>query len=144
VQALAVPTTLAVPRRVASGLDSARLALLAAVLERHAEVPLGSRDVYVSSVGGLRLAEPAVDLSLALAIASSCRDAPIPRDLVVLGEVGLAGDLRLVTHVDRRLAEAARLGFCRALLPAAYDGPGHGLGLHRAGDLRGALMSALA
>lgn len=143
VQALVAPTALANPRRVASGLDAARLALLVAVLERRARVPLGDRDVYVSSVGGVRLAEPGVDLALCLAIASSRREAPVPRDLVVLGEVGLAGELRLVAQTERRLAEAARLGFGGALVPAAYDGGAHGLELQRARDLSDAVAAGL-
>ncbi len=143
VQALVSATALANPRRVASGLDAQRLAVLVAVLERRAALALGSCDVFASSVGGVRLAEPAVDLALCLAIASSRRDAAVPRTLVVLGEVGLAGELRLVAQTERRLAEAARLGFGGALLPAAYDGPAHGLRLQRARDLSAALEAGL-
>jgi DNA repair protein RadA/Sms len=144
VQALVSPTSLANPRRVASGLDSARLSLLVAVCERRASIGLADQDVFASTVGGIRVVEPAADLALCLAIASSRRDRPLPRDLVVLGEVGLAGELRLVVQTERRLSEAARLGFHRALLPAAYDGPGYGLTLHRAGDLVQAMRAALA
>ncbi|MGH8901130.1 MAG: DNA repair protein RadA [Egibacteraceae bacterium] len=144
VQALVAPTSLANPRRVASGLDSARLGLLVAVCERRGGVGLADRDVFASTVGGIRLVEPATDLALCLAVASSRRDQPLPRDLVVLGEVGLAGELRLVAQTERRLSEAARLGFRRALLPAAYDGPGFGLALRRAGDLVQAMGVALA
>lgn len=144
VQALVAPTCLANPRRVASGLDSARLSLLVAVCERRAGVGLADRDVYASTVGGIRLGEPGADLALCLAIASSRSDRPLPRDLVALGEVGLAGELRLVTHTERRLSEAARLGFCRALLPAAYDGPAFGLCLRRTGDLIEAMGATLA
>ncbi len=144
VQALVAPTNLANPRRVASGLDAQRLALLVAVLQRRVALALGDRDVFASSVGGVRLAEPAVDLALCLAIASSRRDAPVPRDLVVLGEVGLAGELRRVAATERRLAEAQRLGFAGAVLPAAYDGPAYGLRLHRARDLRQAMLAGLA
>ncbi|MGH8898755.1 MAG: DNA repair protein RadA [Egibacteraceae bacterium] len=143
VQALVSPTSLANPRRVASGLDSARLSLLVAVCERRAGLGLADRDVFASTVGGIRLVEPATDLALCLAVASSRRDQPLPRDLVVLGEVGLAGELRLVAQTERRLSEAARLGFRRALLPAAYDGPEFGLALRRAGDLVEAMRTAL-
>ncbi len=143
VQALVAPTALVNPRRVASGIDAQRLSLLVAVLERRADVALSDRDVFVSSVGGVRLGEPAVDLALCLAIASSRREAPVARRLVALGEVGLAGELRLVTQTERRLAEAARLGFGGALLPAAYDGPAFGLALHRSRNLSEALAAGL-
>jgi DNA repair protein RadA/Sms len=143
VQALVAPTALVNPRRVASGIDSQRLSLLVAVLERRAGVALSDRDVFVSSVGGVRLSEPAVDLALCLAIASSRREAPVARRLVALGEVGLAGELRLVSQTERRLAEAARLGFGGALLPAAYDGPALGLQLYRSRDLSEALAAGL-
>ncbi|HEY8341220.1 MAG TPA: magnesium chelatase domain-containing protein, partial [Egibacteraceae bacterium] len=101
------------------------------------------QDVYASSVGGVRLTEPAVDLALCLAIASSRHEQPVPRSVVALAEVGLAGELRLVAQTERRLAEAARLGFAGALVPAAYSGSDFGLRLHRAGDLRGALRAVL-
>ena len=143
VQALVAASTLANPRRVASGLDSQRLALLVAVLERRADLRLVGQDVYASSVGGVRLTEPAVDLALCLAIASSRHDRPVPRSVVALAEVGLAGELRLVAQTERRLSEAARLGFSGALVPAAYSGDDCGLRLHRAGDLRGALRAVL-
>jgi DNA repair protein RadA/Sms len=143
VQALVAPTPHANPRRVASGLDSQRLALLLAVLERRAGVRLAEADVYASSVGGLRLAEPAVDLALCLAIASARADRGVRPDMVALGEVGLAGEVRLVAQTERRLAEAARLGVTSALLPHAYDGADHGLTLHRARDVRTALGMGL-
>lgn len=143
VQALTTPTSQVNPRRVASGLDAARLSLLVAVLDRRAQVRLRDQEVYASSVGGVRLSEPAVDLALCLAIASAAADRAVPRDLVALGEVGLAGELRLVSQTERRLAEAARLGFTRALLPAAYDGPTSGLRLHRASGLAEALTVGL-
>jgi len=143
VQALVDRTPLTHPRRVASGLDAQRLSLLVAVLQRRANVDLQQQDVYASSVGGVRLAEPAVDLALCLAVASSRTDAPVGDDLVVLGEVGLAGEVRLVSQTQRRLAEAARLGFGGAVVPAAYDGPAYGLQLQRARDLSGALTVGL-
>lgn len=143
VQALTAPTQQVNPRRVASGLDASRLNLLVAVLDRRTHVRVGDQEVYASSVGGVRLSEPAVDLALCLAIASSADDRAVARDLVALGEVGLAGELRLVGQTERRLAEASRLGFDRALLPAAYDGDAFGLRLLRARDLRQALAAGL-
>jgi DNA repair protein RadA/Sms len=113
VQALVAGTQLANPRRVASGLDGQRLALLLAVLERRAGVTVSDHDVYVSSVGGVRLTEPAVDLALCCAVASSRLDKPVKPGLVAIGEVGLAGEVRLVAQTERRLAEAARLGLQR-------------------------------
>ncbi len=118
VQALAAPTSFGLPRRSANGFDVNRLYLLLAVLTRRAGLPLGSQDVYVNVVGGVRLTEPAADLAVALAIASSVRDQPVPEDLAVAGEVGLSGELRPVRQLDRRLAEAERLGFRRMLAPA--------------------------
>lgn len=144
VQGLVVDSSLTNPRRVASGVDSQRLGLLLAVLERRAGVVTTRKDVYASSVGGLRLVEPAVDLALALAIASSRRDQPVAPGMVAIGEVGLAGELRLAAQLERRLAEAARLGFSSAVLPAAYDGAAHGLRVYKAADLRNALSAALS
>ncbi len=143
VQALVAGTNQVNPRRVASGLDAARLGLLVAVLDRRADVKLADRDVYASSVGGVRLTEPAVDLALCLALASARRDQAVPRDLVAVGEVGLAGELRLVTQTERRLAEAARLGFGRALVPAAYAGGDAGLRVDRVPSLARALEDGL-
>jgi DNA repair protein RadA/Sms len=144
VQALVASTQLTNPRRVASGLDSQRLSLLIAVLERRAGVELSTRDVYASSVGGVRLSEPAVDLALCFAVASSRREVGVPAGTVLIGEVGLAGELRLVAQTERRLSEAARLGFSGAIVPAAYDGPASGLRLQRARDLPTALDLGLS
>ncbi|MDR1808259.1 MAG: DNA repair protein RadA [Propionibacteriaceae bacterium] len=105
------------PRRVAQGLDAGRLAMVLAVLERRARVRLADKDVYVSTVGGARVTDPAADLPLALAIASAARDEPVPGDCVAVGEVGLAGELRRVPDVAKRLAEAARLGVTQAIVP---------------------------
>ena len=143
VQALVSNSALSNPRRVASGVDSQRLNLLLAVLERRAGVGLGACDVYASSVGGVRLTEPAVDLALCFALASSRMDIPVPSDRVVIGEVGLAGELRLVAQTQRRLSEAARLGFTAAVVPAAYDGPAFGLQLQRGRTLSDALERGL-
>ncbi len=107
------------PRRNAQGLDGGRLALLLAVLERHALVRLGGQDVYVSAVGGMRLTEPGTDLGVAVAVAAAAADLVVPDDLVVVGEVGLGGEVRQVVRAARRLAEASRLGYRRAIVPAS-------------------------
>ncbi len=117
VQALVAPTGAPSPRRTASGVDPNRLALLIAVLGRRAGIGLGAHDVYANLAGGLSVSEPGLDLPLALALASSLRDRPIVPGTVAIGEVGLLGELRTVGGVDRRLGEAARLGFTRAVVP---------------------------
>jgi DNA repair protein RadA/Sms len=117
VQALVSKSYLPAPRRAVSGLDSARVAMALAVLDKRARLRLGEQDVYAATVGGVRVTEPAADLAVALAVASAYGDIPIPAGLVVIGEVGLAGEVRRVPNVGRRLAEAARLGFTRALVP---------------------------
>jgi DNA repair protein RadA/Sms len=117
VQALVSGATAAVPRRASSGVDAARTVMLLAVLERRAGAPLAHKDVFVATVGGGRIAEPAGDLAAALAVASAATDRPLPPGLVAVGEVGLAGELRPVPALGRRLAEAARLGFTTALVP---------------------------
>ncbi|MCC7024058.1 MAG: DNA repair protein RadA, partial [Thermomicrobiales bacterium] len=119
VQALSTPTAFGLPRRSANGLDTGRLQLLVAVLQKRVGLGLGSQDVYANVVGGMRIGEPAADLAVALAIASSFRDRPIDPQLVAIGEIGLAGELRSVSQMDRRLAEARRLGFTRAVIPAS-------------------------
>ncbi len=140
-QALVVPTKLPQPRRSAQGLDAGRLSLLVAVLERRAGVVVAGSDVYASAVGGVRIVEPAADLALTLALASSVTDVVIPADVVACGEIGLAGEVRQVAHLSRRLAEAARLGFRRALVPAsAPDGPA-GLQLLRVATVAEALAA---
>ncbi|MFI6908496.1 DNA repair protein RadA [Nonomuraea sp. NPDC050394] len=118
VQALVARTEAQQPRRTTSGLDSYRVQLVLAVLERRLNAKLGGCDVFTATVGGLKIADPAVDLSVMLAVASAAGDKPLPSGLVALGEVGLAGELRPVKDVRRRLTEAARLGFTRALVPA--------------------------
>jgi len=117
VQALVASSTLSSPRRAVSGLDSARMAMVIAVLARRAGVPLGPLDVYASTVGGARLSEPSGDLALLLSLASAANDVPISPGTVAIGEVGLAGEIRRVTGLGRRLAEAERMGFTRALVP---------------------------
>ena len=118
VQALVARTEAQQPRRTSSGLDTYRVQMILAVLERRLNAKLGGCDVFTATVGGIKLADPAVDLSVMLAVASAAGDKPLPAGLVALGEVGLAGELRPVKDVRRRLTEAARLGFKRALVPA--------------------------
>jgi DNA repair protein RadA/Sms len=117
VQALVVSSSLPSPRRSATGFDAGRLALLLAVLERRAGVKLSAHDVYVSTVGGVRIADPGADLAVCLAVASAITSEPVGDDVVVLGEVGLGGEVRQVAHTPRRLTEAARLGFRQAWVP---------------------------
>ncbi len=117
VQALATPTAFGLPRRSANGLDTSRLQLLVAVLQKRVGLGLGAQDVYANVVGGLRVMEPAVDLAVAVAVASSFRDRPVDRTSVVIGEIGLSGELRSVNQLDRRINEACRLGFSRVIVP---------------------------
>jgi DNA repair protein RadA/Sms len=105
------------PRRTTSGLDNARAMMTLAVLELRAGIPLAGRDTYLATVGGMKLTEPAADLALALAVGSAAKGFALPADLIALGEVGLAGDVRKVNGIQQRLNEAARLGFTRAIVP---------------------------
>jgi DNA repair protein RadA/Sms len=139
VQALVAHSTLPAPRRASSGLDAARVAMMLAVLERRAGVKVSAADVYTATVGGVRLVEPAADLAVALAVAGAARDRALPGDLVALGEVGLAGEVRPVGALAGRLAEAARLGFRRALVPAGADVRVAGITAIEVTDLRAAL-----
>jgi DNA repair protein RadA/Sms len=118
VQALVDRTNGMAPRRLAQGLDQSRLAMLLAVLHRHAGVACVDQDVFVNAVGGVRITEPAADVAILLAILSSFRERPLPGKLVVFGEVGLAGEVRPAPRGQDRLREAAKLGFRRALIPA--------------------------
>ena len=122
VQALLDQSSTAQPRRATSGLDSSRVAMLLAVLQRRAGVGLASMDAYVSTVGGVRLSEPAADLATALALASAAQDKPLPQRLVCFGEVGLAGEVRPVPGIEQRIREVARLGFTHAVVPASPQG----------------------
>jgi DNA repair protein RadA/Sms len=119
IQALTTPTAFGLPRRTANGVDFNRLILIAAVLTKRVGLRLGNQDIIVNVTGGLRIAEPAADLGIALAIASSFRDVSADSNLVVVGEVGLSGELRTVPQLERRVAEAARMGFERCLVPKA-------------------------
>ncbi|MEW2439236.1 DNA repair protein RadA [Streptomyces caniferus] len=119
VQALTVDSQIPSPRRTTSGLETSRVSMMLAVLEQRGRISaLGKRDIYSATVGGVRLTEPAADLAVALALASAASDTPLPKNLVAIGEVGLAGEVRRVTGVQRRLSEAARLGFTHALVPS--------------------------
>ncbi|MDR7519812.1 MAG: DNA repair protein RadA [Armatimonadota bacterium] len=140
VQALTSPTHFGMPRRTASGVDYNRLLVLLAVLERRVGLQLGGQDVYVSVAGGVGVEEPAADLGIAVAVASSLRNRPVDPRAVIIGEVGLAGEVRSVPQLGKRLAEASRLGFERAVVPRT-DGLGSPAGLEviPVTDLAGAL-----
>jgi DNA repair protein RadA/Sms len=142
VQALLAPTTIPTPRRQGQGVESGRLGMLLAVLAQRAGVSTANLDVWVTVAGGVRATEPAADLGVALAVVSAITDVPIPSDLVVCGEVGLAGELRQVGRIDRRLAEAARLGFRRVLVPTSAPEPPAGCQAIRARGLREAIAAA--
>ena len=123
VQALTANTGSAQPRRTTNGFDMNRLLMLVAVLSKRVGLPLFNQDIYVNVVGGLRITEPAADLAVAIAIASSYRNMKVRNDLVLVGEIGLSGELRSTSQLDRRLGEAAKLGFKRSLYPRASMAP---------------------
>ncbi|HVW88703.1 MAG TPA: magnesium chelatase domain-containing protein, partial [Gaiellaceae bacterium] len=131
IQALVAPTDLAMPRRVGTGVDPKRLAMIVAVLSRHAGLPLGSADVFVNVAGGVRIDEPGADLGIALAIASAAKGIPVREGLAAFGEIGLTGRLRAAAQADRRVEECRKFG-CETVL-----GPG-------TETLRKALAAALA
>ncbi|MEH3032620.1 MAG: DNA repair protein RadA [Aeromicrobium erythreum] len=145
VQGLAVTSTLPSPRRTSSGLDSSRVAMILAVLAKHCRIDPSKDDMYTASVGGARLVEPAVDLAVLVAAASAVRGVATPPDVVVIGEVGLAGEVRPVLHVAERLREAARLGFTRAVVPEGTLPPGGVAGLEvlPVGDVQSAVRALL-
>ena len=145
VQALVAPSAAAQARRATSGLDASRVSMVLAVLERRAGIRMAGADTYVSTVGGARLVEPACDLAVALALASAAQELPLAAGTVALGEVGLTGEVRRVEGVARRLAEAARRGFRRAVVPASSDDPvpaPEGMLVHEVADVHGALLHA--
>ncbi len=119
IQALTSVTAFGLPRRTANGVDMSRLLLLTAVLTKRVGMKLYNQDVFVNVAGGMKINEPAADLSVAVAIASSFREQPVPDDLAVMGEVGLSGELRTISQAEKRLKEASKLGFKRMLVPAA-------------------------
>ncbi|QKE83223.1 DNA repair protein RadA [Arthrobacter sp. NEB 688] len=146
VQALVTQSALATPRRATSGLDTARVNMVLAVLDKRAQAPIGGSDAYLSTVGGVRLTEPAADLAITLALAGAITDRPLPPGTVAFGEVGLAGEVRPVTGAHRRLAEAARLGFTRAVVPSGVLGAGpvpEGLSVLEVGTVAEAVGRAL-
>ena len=116
IQALTVPSYSSIPRRVATGIDLNRLVMLAAVLDRRAGIKLGGQDIIVNVVGGLKITEPAIDLGVILAISSSVKGVPLIDEMVVMGEIGLAGEVRAVSQLKRRLEESSRLGFKSAVV----------------------------
>src|SRR3954451_7048471 len=124
IQALVAPTDLAMPRRVGTGVDPKRLAMIVAVLSRHAKVALGQADVFVNVAGGVRIDEPGADLAIALAIASAAKGAPVKHGLAAFGEVGLTGRLRPATQSERRLEECGKLGLVAAVAPAGTPARG--------------------
>ena len=146
-QALVVSSSFNVPRRTADGMDYNRAVLLMAVMEKRGGVSLGGCDGYINVIGGLTVNEPAADLPMVLAVASSRAETPIPDDMAAVGEVGLTGEIRAVTYLAQRLAELNRLGFTRCLIPrqgtAKLAAP-QGMELIRVGDIRQAIAKALS
>ena len=146
VQALVSKTSSNVPRRTSDGFDFNRAALLLAVLEKRGGMKMGLFDAFINVIGGLRLDEPGADLPVILALASSYRDTPIADDLVAIGEVGLTGEIRVVSHLNQRLAEAARLGFKRCIIPKGGSEKLEipvGLTVYRVRNIREAIETAL-
>ena len=145
VQALVTRTAAERPRRTTSGLDSSRVAMVLAVLQQHCGIRLHAHDVFVSTVGGARLSEPASDLAVAVALASATTGAPAPAGVAAIGEIGLAGELRRVRDLPQRVAEAARLGFRMALVPGRHGDRGpsavEGMQLVEVGDIASALRA---
>jgi DNA repair protein RadA/Sms len=145
VQALVAPTGAEMPRRTTSGLDGNRVGMVLAVLQRRSGIRLGKQDVFAATVGGVRITEPSADLAIAIALASSAANLSVPSGTVALGEVGLAGEVRRVPGIARRLAEAERMGFRRAIVPAgsgALPTSGSGTGtleVHEVADVHQAL-----
>jgi DNA repair protein RadA/Sms len=142
IQALVAPTDLAMPRRVATGIDPKRLAMIVAVLSRHAGLKLGQADVFVNVAGGVRIDEPGADLPVALAIASAARRAPVHEGLAAFGEIGLTGRLRPAAQAERRLEECAKLGLRTALVPTGTSTRGK-LALLEAETLKQAIGAGL-
>jgi DNA repair protein RadA/Sms len=142
IQALVSPTDLAMPRRVGTGVDPKRLAMIVAVLSRHAKLALGQADVFVNVAGGVRIDEPGADLAIALAIVSAAKGAPVLDGTAAFGEVGLTGRLRAATQSERRLEECAKLGLVAAVAPAGT--PAHGkLRVLEAGTLKQAAKAGI-
>src|SRR5215211_4146599 len=147
VQALTTATAFGLPRRSANGVESNRLQLLVAVLQKRVGLPLAGQDIYANVVGGLRIAEPAADLAIALAVASSFRDQQVDAQTVAVGEIGLSGELRSVNQLEKRITEASRLGFKRVIVPPLLGRRsgsfGDGVELVRAGTVGEAIEAVL-
>lgn len=143
VQALVSKSSLANPRRAVVGLDSARVAMILAVCSARAHLPTHDQDVYVATVGGMKLSEPAADLSVALALSSILADRSLPGSMVAIGEIGLAGEVRRVAGVGKRVAEAKRLGFKHAIVPAGSMDLPSGMKITQVADLQTAMRTAL-
>src|SRR2546421_4683394 len=143
IQALVAPTDLAMPRRVATGIDPKRLAMIVAVLGRHARVSLGTADVFVNVAGGVRIDEPGADFAVALAIASAARGAPVKDGHAAFGEIGLTGRLRPATQAERRLEECAKLGLKTVVAPADTPATGRKLEVLQAETLPKAIAAGL-
>jgi DNA repair protein RadA/Sms len=143
VQALLATSPGGSPRRAVSGIDHARAAVITAVLEKHARLPVGINDIYLSTVGGMRLTDPSTDLAVAVALVSAYADTPLPTTTVAIGEVGLAGDLRRVSGMERRLTEAARQGFTTALIPPGCGAVPKGMRALEAANIVAALQHLL-
>ncbi|KHF28954.1 hypothetical protein LR68_02338 [Anoxybacillus sp. BCO1] len=122
IQALVSPTSFGTPRRMATGIDHNRVSLLMAVLEKRVGLLLQNQDAYLKVAGGIKLDEPAIDLAIAVSIASSFRDQPTNHTDVVIGEVGLTGEVRRVSRIEQRVQEAAKLGFQRIIIPKSNIG----------------------
>jgi DNA repair protein RadA/Sms len=144
IQALVARTDLAMPRRVGTGVDPKRLAMIVAVLSRHAGIALGAADVFVNVAGGVRIDEPGADLAVALAIASAARGVPVRDGVGVFGEIGLTGRLRPAAQAERRLEECAKLGLQQAIAPEGTQSRGNGVRVVRAETLRQAVAAGLA
>ena len=142
VQALVAPTDLAMPRRVGTGVDPKRLAMIVAVLSRHAGLSLGQADVFVNVAGGVRIDEPGADLAVAMAIASAARGAPVREGIAAFGEIGLTGRLRPAAQAERRLEECAKFGVNAVVVPAGTKGRGK-ISLLEAETLKQALTAVL-
>ncbi len=142
VQALVNTTSYGYPKRAASGIDLNRVNLLIAMLERRTKLQLADKDVYINIVGGLKITEPAADLAVCMAIASAAKGMQLKRDAVVFGEVGLSGEVRRVTFIEKRIAEAKKLGFVGAIGPSLNKGAKDGF-LLPVKDIRTALNQFL-
>ena len=116
-QALTSQSVFGMPKRTANGFDYNRLALLIAVLEKKLGMPLGNQDVYLNIVGGLRINEPSIDLGIIMVVASSYKNRPIPKNMVIIGEVGLTGEVRRINLIEKRIKEAEKLGFKKCIIP---------------------------